>query len=176
MNELRSLGNVNAQQFRSRYGPARGGLNPLCQGRRKGDAVLKHPDHPHAAHPAGISQFLVGGPGHPGEKTHTPIVNRPFTESRGLSDLLRVDLVHALNMDRWPHRKVFAEKLKAWREAKGYSMEESAGHLGVTYQTLRQYLYRENTRPSLEKIQVQQPDARAWEHAPAKLEVSAKSN
>ncbi len=56
-------------------------------------------------------------------------------------------------MDTWEHRGQFKAAVKRHREAKGIKLSEVAHSIGIKEQTLKDYLYRKDVKPSLEVLQ-----------------------
>jgi len=56
-------------------------------------------------------------------------------------------------MDIWEQRKRFKEAVAAFRKASGKRLQEVAELLGLKESTLKDYLYREDVRPSLQVLQ-----------------------
>lgn len=131
-------------------------FNPLRQAWRRGCAVQEHLDRPHLGDTKSVSETLVRHLGEPSAVIHVPSVNQPFTLSRVRADLLQGHPVQTWDMDdRWPQRRRFKALMDEWRKRQGLTIAETAGQLGLTYNTLRQYTSpaRRDTKPSIELLQ-----------------------
>lgn len=56
-------------------------------------------------------------------------------------------------MDIWAQRERFKDAVKEYRETQGKLLREVAELIGIKEQTLKDYLYRDNVKPSLEVLQ-----------------------
>lgn len=56
-------------------------------------------------------------------------------------------------MDIWAQRDRFKDAVKEYREANAKVLRDVAELLGIKEQTLKDYLYRDNVKPSLEVLQ-----------------------
>lgn len=128
-------------------------LKPPGQRERRGGAMLKDLNNPLLRDAAVICEPLTGPTLKAGIEVHKDMVNPSFTMSSPRDGLRDVYQVQTMDMDRWPQRELFKIRLKGWRDRQGISMVQAAEALGVTYDTLRQYLYRADTKPSLAFIQ-----------------------
>lgn len=60
---------------------------------------------------------------------------------------------HPDEMDIWAHRTAFIEAVKAHRKVSGLKLGEIAPLIGLKESTLKDYLYRNDAKPSLEVLQ-----------------------
>ncbi len=56
-------------------------------------------------------------------------------------------------MDIWGHRELFKAAVKNYRESAGVKLADVAECIGLKEQTLKDYLYRKDVKPSLEVLQ-----------------------
>lgn len=56
-------------------------------------------------------------------------------------------------MDIWSHRENFKDAVKRYRSSAGVKLADVADSIGLKEQTLKDYLYRKDVKPSLEVLQ-----------------------
>lgn len=61
--------------------------------------------------------------------------------------------IHTESMEEWTHRAAFRDAIARYKSANGGTTEDVAVLLGSTKGTLNAYLYRKDTKPSLEFLQ-----------------------
>ena len=84
---------------------------------------------------------------------HTESMNTEFTKSIAHEHGNCVHTPHTGSMTQWPQRAQFKESAKAYKNERGVNSVGLAEDLGTTVGTLNAYLYRKDTRPSLEFLQ-----------------------